>query len=666
MVERVEERFGFRKIEIKEGVVLWNGRPIKCTGCCRHEIWPTLGNALNEEAWTTDLTLMKAANINAIRTSHYNFAQRFLELCDERGFYLLDEIPFCWCDVDDPALKPAFLLRARETLARDKNRPSVLAWSLGNENGAGANVKAVAQYVHAADPTRLQFASEHGPQDCPGVDLSDHHYPGFQEMQRIDRSSVRTKVPAIITEEPHTYYKTEASEYDPGCRDLWGESLATVWDIVWPSRAILGSFIWEWQDQGIVETRADLGSDREAKAVFQEPVHKGIVDSYRHPRTDVWHVKMVYSPVMTGAREVEIKDRKCAVVLTNRYDFTDLSELTCHWQTLAGDKPLAEGNMHIACPPESSVLARFPASSGMDALRIEFVHPDGRNIYSALLRVKGTTIPAPWSLLADGGPLQLEDLASEIRVSNALMQLTVDKTTGLLQTWQVNGATVLNGGPILNFGESGPRDDHFLYSARPPRLKNPTVSAASEGKSVRINVAGDAILGNSEEPAASVSYSLLVDASAQIDFKWTLQWHSKNANARELGLKLPLPDNFDRMTWLRRSQWTDYPADHIGRTEGIASSEDIAFRASHRNVQWLLMSGDKGNGLVLLDSGQPLQARARANADGTMLFASENAAAPDELAMDLLPQHEIKLTEDMQASGGFRLAAARVVPSHMK
>ena len=144
-------------------------------------------------------------------------------------------------------------------------------------------------------------------------------------------------------------------------------------------------------------------------------------------------------------------------------------------------------------------------------------------------------------LLADGGPLQLEDLASEIRVSNALMQLTVDKTTGLLQTWQVNGATVLNGGPILNFGESGPRDDHFLYSARPPRLKNPTVSAASEGKSVRINVAGDAILGNSEEPAASVSYSLLVDASAQIDFKWTLQWHSKNANARELGLKLPLP-----------------------------------------------------------------------------------------------------------------------------
>ena len=275
-VEWVQERFGFRKIEIKDGVVLWNGQPIKCTGCCRHEIWPTLGKALNEEAWTTDLTLMKEANINAIRTSHYNFAQRFLELCDERGFYLLDEIPFCWCDTDDPALKPAFLQRARETLARDKNRPAVLAWSLGNENGPGANVKAVAQYVRATDPTRLQFASETGPGGCPGVNLSDHHYPSFREMQRIASESARTKVPAIITEEPHTYYTDKANNFDPGCRDLWGEALASVWNVVWPCKTIVGSFIWEWQDQGLA-AKSSPSSPRRNFQRHRPQGHRGLV-----------------------------------------------------------------------------------------------------------------------------------------------------------------------------------------------------------------------------------------------------------------------------------------------------------------------------------------------------------------------------------------------------
>jgi beta-galactosidase/beta-glucuronidase len=655
-VEQVQERFGFRKIEIKDGIVLWNGQPVKCTGCCRHEIWPTLGKALNEEAWTTDLTLMKAANINAIRTSHYNFAQRFLELCDERGFYLLDEIPFCWCDTSDPALKPAFLQRARETLARDKNRAAVLAWSLGNENSPGPNVKAVAEYVHAADPTRLQFASETGPSGCPGVDLSDHHYPSFREMDNIARTAIRTKIPAIITENPHTYYTDRANDFDPGVREMWGEALSNEWSVIWPTKNIVGSFIWEWQDQAL----AAKTSPSAATGTFKDTVHKGIVDSYRKPRTDLWHVKMEYSPVMTGAREVEITGGKCAVILTNRYAFTDLAELTCHWTALAGEKKLAEGKMHVACPPGSSVAAQIPASAGMDTLRIEFIHPDGRNIYSALPRVKGTSASAPWSRLADGGPLKLDDQPSEIGVGNALMQLTVDKTTGLVQTWKVNGATVMKGGPVINFGEGAPSDSYFFRNSQPPHLKNPTVSAAAEGSSVRINVAGDAVFGDAGEPVAHVNYTLLVAGNAQIDVNWTVQWHSGNAKLRELGMKIPLPDDFNKMRWLRTGTWTDYPADHIGRPAGTASSGDVAFHANHGNTQWMLMSGDKGNGMVLLNSGQPLQARARSSGDATVLYASENVTVPDELARDLLPQHEINLRDGAEASGGFRLAAARI------
>ena len=95
-VERVQDRIGFRKVELKKGVFMVNGVPVKFTGTCRHEEYSPYGHALTEECWQTDCKLMKDCNINAIRTSHYNHAERFLELCDEDGFYVLDEIPSCW------------------------------------------------------------------------------------------------------------------------------------------------------------------------------------------------------------------------------------------------------------------------------------------------------------------------------------------------------------------------------------------------------------------------------------------------------------------------------------------------------------------------------------------------------------------------------------------
>ena len=106
-IEQVEERFGFKQIEIKNNVVLWNGMPIKCTGVCRHDEWADKGWALTEANWVKDLTLMKAANINAVRTSHYNHAARLLELCDEKGMYILDEVPYCWINDQVKDLKYA-------------------------------------------------------------------------------------------------------------------------------------------------------------------------------------------------------------------------------------------------------------------------------------------------------------------------------------------------------------------------------------------------------------------------------------------------------------------------------------------------------------------------------------------------------------------------------
>ena len=138
---------------------------------------------------------MKAANINAIRTSHYNHSARFLELCDEAGFYVLDEVPFCWVS-DDPQFSLrntnavwAFILRSQETLARDKNRPCVLAWSMGNESGYGPNAQSAFDYMKANDPTRLALFRNRTLAKIRATDFEDSHYPAPAALRSMTAAS---------------------------------------------------------------------------------------------------------------------------------------------------------------------------------------------------------------------------------------------------------------------------------------------------------------------------------------------------------------------------------------------------------------------------------------------------------------------------------------------
>ena len=238
-IERVQDRIGFRKLEIKEGVFMVNGVPVKLAGVCRHEEFSPLGHALNEECWKADISLMKAANINAVRTAHYNHAERFMELCDEAGFYVLDEIPFCWVntELNNTNRVWAYISRSKETLDRDKNRPCVVVWGCGNENGYGANAQASFDYVKAHDPTRPALISQQGPGPNPKTDFDDYHYPSVASLKAMTTSPNRAKYPVIVTEYA-------------GAQDAWGQTLVDNWEAMWPPDVITGAFIWEWQDQG--------------------------------------------------------------------------------------------------------------------------------------------------------------------------------------------------------------------------------------------------------------------------------------------------------------------------------------------------------------------------------------------------------------------------------
>ena len=613
---------------------------------------------------------MKAANINAIRTSHYIHAQRFLELCEEKGFYILDEIPFCWADPKKISYLPAYIERTDEAYARDKNRPCVLAWSMGNESGFGPVNNAGFERIKKLDPTRPAFLSGAKTADNKNLDLLDFHYPHPDEIKRIIKSNDRKTKPALITEGPHTIYTTNTMNYDYGVKDLWGQGLLIQWNLLWPADAMLGGFIWEWQDQGLADKFPDRsGVDAEG---LRSNNHKGFVDGRRNVKPEYFDVKMVYSPVVVAGRDFEIVNRAISLPIQNRYSFTDLKELACRWEAFAGDKLLASGEKRVACPPRSSGRARFDAATGMDALRLEFVHPDGRSVYATRLEIKGLKHPAPAAAKAAAGKVNLQEAGSQLRVSTGDAELIVDKTSGAVTSWTIDGQKLLAGAFVLNLGvnrqperRGGEDSRNSLISKQPPQLKNAAVTAKSAGERVEIAVSSDVSLVESPAPKGTLLETLAVRPDGQIDVAWQLKWNAPVGRVWELGLGLPLPKSLDRMRWRRDGLWTDYPKDHIGATQGNAEPDDLTFRCTKRDLEWVTMSAaDQKYALCLLNSGTPLHSRARAENGGLLLYASALNCRPIEqdLADGMFNDYFVYLNPGKIYKGGFSLRPVESSP----
>jgi beta-galactosidase len=663
-VERVQDRIGFRKVELKNGVVLLNGVPVKFTGVCRHDEYLTVGHALTEECWQQDIKLMKDANVSAIRTAHYNHSARFLELCDEAGFYVLDEVPSCWVasEINNASRTWAYTFRAKETLARDKNRACVVAWSCGNESGYGVNNQAELDYMKANDPTRLALISQVNVTRSPKVDFDDFHYPPVSQMKAMLNDPDRAKVPAIYTEVG-------------GVEDPYGKILQDNWDPIWSSDHITGAFIWEWQEQNLIDRFPDRwninspGARPTDRATGLRPSGGGgAVTADRQIKLDrYWNLKMVYSPVTIRAREVEpasdFKGPYCAVDVENRYSFTDLSELTCSYQLLSGTNVLLSGVCHIPAKPRSTGNVHLPFVGGMDTLRIEFIHPDGRSIYAANLRVKGYEGPAAPAALDRTAAGAISDTEQNVIVDISGGSLSVNKHTAQI-TWRCDGQDLILGGPILNLGESlagsGPRAGGGagrgrgaspISSDQPPIYSNVVVTAKQDGANSKIEAAADVYLAGSSELKAKLACTLDVKSDGQMDFNWNLDWKAAAATAREAGLKFLLPASSDRMAWFSDSLFTAYPAGHISNPYGSITGKDAAFNSSRRDVRWISLSGGGKYSLVALANGKPLHTHALAGNNLVTLFLSSGIASTGR---DVTGD-DIRLAPGTPMTGGFRL-----------
>ncbi|MDR2148132.1 MAG: DUF4981 domain-containing protein [Tannerella sp.] len=362
-IEALACKIGFRSVEIKDGQVLINGKPVRLRGVNRHEHDPATGRAIAYEQMVQDITLMKQANINAVRTSHYPNNPQWYDLCDKYGLYVIDE-----ADIEahglrgklanDPSWQAAFLDRAIRMAERDKNHPSIISWSMGNESGYGVNFAAMSAWLKAFDPTR--FIHYEGAQDSPkdplSVDVISRFYPrtqdaylnpNIQEGADMERAeNARWERLLSIAKNPADNRPVLTSEYAHAMGNAIG-NLQEYWNEIYSNPRMLGGFLWDWVDQGLYKTTSEgirylaYGGDFGDKPNLGAFCFNGIIFADRQTTPKYYEVKKVYQPVFVEA--VDLDNYQVKLSLTNRHHHTNLNEYEARWSLISQSKTLQQG-----------------------------------------------------------------------------------------------------------------------------------------------------------------------------------------------------------------------------------------------------------------------------------------------------------------------------------
>ena len=633
VIEKVEKRIGIREVTIKNGVMMVNGVPIKMAGICRHDVYLSLGTAVNEMVWRKDLTLMKEANINAVRTSHYPYGSGFYDLCDEMGFYVIDELPYCWTPTNDPGMAPAFLSRARETVARDKNHPCVVIWAIGNENGSGNNLQLVADLVKQLDPTRPRLVS------CKRADefnteFDDSHYTPPEAIRAAGNDKVRrAKWPKIYTENPNVWDVRLGADF--GCLDLWAAVIQRTMDAVWEYDTIPGSFLWEWQDRAVCDKCPTKLYEFDPVTGVQYFKTKGLVDGWRNPRPDLYHVKMAYSPIkIDGGMDFGSKPGSVILDVTNRYSFTDLSELNVNWKAFRDGKVVDSGTVRPKLAPRSSgkIEIKLPKDwvmKGPHLLRIDFDHPDGWNVITCQTSLVEVNPPAISKNPPEGLKFPALNLVSNVTKGDKLKWRVIERYRARLEDVRTEGS-----GDLLKDARS---------------------------------LDADIVLDKGASQIVGKVHAEYADG----EFRYRIDWTGDKADIQELGWTFDMPKSCDQFSWQRQGLYSYYPEMHIGRPEGTAlpDSADVHitnitrpdafdFNSTKYNCNWATLTDKGKHGLrVGFGPDDPHHVRGGFGKDGYELIVNKQCSPPRDISTPAVEDLYLMLKPGDSIEGSFRVGS---------
>ena len=636
----IGQQIGFRKIELKNGQILVNKQPILFKGVNRHEHDEFTGHVVSKESMIKDIEIMKQNNINSVRTSHYPNDPYWYELCNKYGIYLIDEANveshgFGYEKNDTPAFKTEFdamhMDRWKRMVERDKNHPSIIMWSLGNEAGDGPIFVKGYDWIKSFDESRLVFyemTSEKPDILKRGISLKPH--TDFFGWMYATMNQLKREYLGKFSNRPFIW-----AEYSHAMGNSNG-NISDLWDMVHKERQMQGGFIWDFVDQGLADFNDEgkkywkYGGDFSPNNYHNDTnfCMNGLINSDRtfHPAME--EIKKVYQDI-----SFSLKNNKDSIYLKveNQYFFTNLKDFDFKYELLKDGEVVKEGDFKIDLLAQKSKIISIPVNKYLfhENYKNKNTSDYYLNVYSYLNKDKNL-VPSGhlmakeqieifkskinYSITNSSKLIKTELNDNILKVFNDNIKVVFDNISGELKNYVVNKKEFINKSPHLNFWRA-PIDNDYGNDL-PGRSKE--WKLASKNRSL-INFNYETL--NNNKVKVIVEYELsninssyttifLVNSNGEIKISNDFQYKGKLSDAEmpRFGMNFQIPEIYNNVSWYGRGPHENYidrkDSAFIGIYESLVS--DLAFDYSRpqengyrTETKWLKLTDENGIGLKI-------------------------------------------------------------------
>ena len=619
-IEHFDYHFGVKKVEVVGEVFKINGKNVKLRGVNRHDHHPKTGRYVDDATYEEDIRLMKQANINFLRTSHYPDREYLYELCDKWGIYVMDEANhethgYGYANKvmgEDLTFQKAHVDRAESLVKRDFNHPSIILWSLGNEGGVGPNIEAMYNKVKELDTTRPPFYD------------SDRRYSAIWDDSYLYPDDLR-KNAQQVTDKPFMM-----REYAHAMGNSCG-NLQEYWDVIYADSSICGAAIWDWVDQGLEKDGYyAYGGDFGDKPNDGPFCINGLIGPDRKPHPHYYEVQYVYQPLQF------VRDADGTIRLINRDCFTDPSEYEIIRDTIEYDDETV-----------LNVYARLRhdtpwAPKGFVVAREQFVLQ-----------------PSQFFLAFAGRDTVAEETDEGFVAPTNNGSITISKT-GALTSWIVNGKEMLQGSLEPYFWKPENDNQNAAHFAR----RTAVWKDAADKRTVKsIRVEGRQVIAEMSLPVGAdlkLTYDLKADGRIMVNMDY--QPTATNiATMPKFGMRMRLPADYTQIKYYGRGPWENYPDRKCSAFLGIYEMPLSDYQTEYIHPQ------DNGNrcdvrwfeiGNLRIDGWQPLCIRAWDYGEEDL----EGARHPQDIPRGRFVNLNIDL--DIHGVGGTDTWGKRTLPQY--
>ena len=676
LVEARSTKVGFREVKISGQQFLVNGVPVKLYGVNRHDHSEYGGKSVTREEMEADIRLMKQFNFNSIRTCHYPNDPYIYDLCDKYGLYVMDEANLETHGVggqisNEPTWVSSFMERATRMVIRDRNHPSVVFWSLGNESGVGPNHAAMAGWIEDYDPTRpihyegaqgqpehelykphsrkakIVFTSEKqevkatkeepkslppaarndksgNPTDPEFVDLISRMYPRIELLERMALDPNHDR-PIYMCEYAHSMGNSTGAMKD-------------YWDLIRKYDNLLGGHIWDWKDQGLARVDANgvknwgYGGDYEKTSDVNSGNFciNGVVAPDCTPKPAMYVCKYVYQPVEFTA--VDLPSYKIA--LKNRNFHMSTGRYTYSWVVRDEKTVLQKGTFDapVLAPGESAEIV-IPAKKvtfkpgAVYMLEVyahegvELPYADAAHVHSSEQFVLSER-EAPAPVQAKGRTPEISENIAAYVITAGKVTVTIDKTTGYLAGYQDGGRQMLKAQMVPNFWRAeldndwrGWKPSHYLrvWKTAPEKLSEPRIATSAEGSAAVVSVSRTL-----EGDKAELTLKYMMYPDGRLNVSYDIQIAESVLEPLRIGLQTQIAGELDNLSYFGRGPQENYSDRNDGIFLGLWNTTPAGMmyqyvypqeNGNRTDVRWISCADDKGRGLVFLGT-QPLSVSA--------------------------------------------------------